>query len=459
MKALLAIALQTIRSSLRSRVFLVLFCLILLALFLLPATVTGDGTAAGQLQIMLTYSLGVVTALVSAATLWISCAVLAREIESYNLHLVMTKPCPAWMVWLGKWLGVFVMNTFLLLVAAIVVYSLILWRLKHGDFSTEELAKVRNEVLVGRRAFRPETPDFAALAQQEYQARLEEGSLNPGHDPKVVYNEILRQVRAKSTEVPSNGTRYWLFEGIKVANDQKPVYLRYRNYAGSTSASSQRLVRGVWGVLDPDAEQQGTFAVLPQQIMTGTFHEITFPGKFVSDNGTVVVSYFNSEPEQQSVVFQQADGPLLLIKKTGFFSNYSRAIILAVLQIAFLAALGCTVGAAFSTPVAVFTAVSYLVIGMTVQAAVRAPVQNELGEFQYSGIWDRILHLIARIVNVVVVSIEEFDATSQLAKGYLVELSQMVITFVSLIGVRGLIVSFLGIWILSRRELGTVVRR
>ena len=60
MKAFSAIVLQTIRSAIRAKVFHVLFALIILAVFLLPVTVSGDGTAKGLVQISITYSLGVV---------------------------------------------------------------------------------------------------------------------------------------------------------------------------------------------------------------------------------------------------------------------------------------------------------------------------------------------------------------------------------------------------------------
>jgi len=45
--------------------------LAMLAVVLLPVTLAGDGTARGQVQISLTYSLGVVVALISTTTLWL----------------------------------------------------------------------------------------------------------------------------------------------------------------------------------------------------------------------------------------------------------------------------------------------------------------------------------------------------------------------------------------------------
>ena len=55
MKAFLAIVKQTVRSAIRAKVFHVLFVLIILAVFLLPVTISGDGTAKGLVQISITY--------------------------------------------------------------------------------------------------------------------------------------------------------------------------------------------------------------------------------------------------------------------------------------------------------------------------------------------------------------------------------------------------------------------
>jgi hypothetical protein len=462
-RAFLAIVKQTVRSSIRSKVFHVLFGLILLAVFLLPITVAGDGTAMGQLQIALTYSLGVVVALISTTTLWLACSLLSREIEAYNLHMVTTKPCPRWVIWLGKWFGVFLMHAVILLISAGIIYGLIQWRIHRGHFSENEMTKVRNEVLVGRRAFFPETPDFDRLVEEEYQRRKDE--FDDNHNPDVVKTEIRRQVTANSTEVAPGMTRFWLFKNVRIARDQEVFFLRYRHYVGSTAQSSQKEIAGIWLLRDPSAGDQERYIPNAQKVMSGSWHELRISPEFVSEDGTVVIGYQNIEPapeddaSSQSVIFQIADGPVLLVRVTGFLSNYARSMILALFQIAFLAALGCTVGAAFSTPVAAFVAVSYLVIGMSVQAAVSAPLKDDSGKYQYKGAVEMVAHRIAQGVSTVVVSVDDFDATSNLARGRLIEFSRIGRALLSLMVLRGGVIALVGMWVLTRRELGAVIRR
>lgn len=469
MKQLRAIMIQTMRSAVRSRVFHVLFLFILLAVFVLPLVVAGDGTAKGQVQITLTYSLGVVVALISTTTLWLACSQLPREIEDYTIHMVTTKPCPRWIIWLGKWLGVFLMNGAILAASALVIYALANWGLHRHRFDEAEMARVRSEVLVGRRGFYPVEPDFMAEARREYELRKAAGRLDEGHDPDTVLTEILRQRRAESTELrPGSIPRVWRFENVSVPGDTDHLFLRYRHYAGSTSQSAQRLMRGIWIIADPGGQPGERYYEIPQQVLTGNFHELELPTDIISADGVVEVGYINPPAEFQtgteedrsvSVIFQLGDGPILMAKVSGFTANYARAMLLALFQIAFLAALGCTVGAAFSTPVAAFVAIAYLVIGLSVRGAVEAPLQDDFGRYQYKGVLDRGAHYLARGVGLVVVSVDDFDATGDLARGRLVEYARLGKAFAVLVALRSGLIALLGIWVLHRRELGTVIRR
>lgn len=465
MRAFIAIVKQTVRSSVRSHVFHVLGILILLAVFLLPVTVAGDGTAAGQLQIAITYSLGVVVALVSTTTLWLSCALLSREVETYTLHMVTTKPCPRWLIWTGKWFGVFLMHVAILLFSAAIILGLVLWRTRRAEFPEAEIQRLHSEVMVGRRTFRAEQPPFHQLVDDEYRRRLPE--LDQAHDPKTVKEEILRQLVARSGEIPPGAQRFWVFRNVRVRDPAEPLFVRYRFYSGSTGQSDQKEVPGLWVFRDPASTDQDRFLPFPQKALGGAFHELRFDPAFVGSDSLLVVGYVNPPAEASEwgtlkpmpVIFQVADGPSILVRVTGFSANYARSLLLAVFQIGFLAALGCMVGAAFSTPVAAFVAISYLIIGMAVRAAVDAPLRDEFGNYQYKGKVEMVAHRFAQAISAAVVSVDEMDATSDLARGRLIEWRAIGSDLVWLIVIRGGLIAALGMWVLTRRELGTVIRR
>ena len=465
-KAFIAIVQQTMRSAIRSKVFHILFVLILLAVFLLPMTVSGDGTAVGLVQISLTYSLGIVVTLISTTTLWLACSQLSHEIEAYNIHLVVSKPCPRWLLWLGKWFGIFAMHSVILLVSAAIVFALIQWRVARGNFSEDEHTRLDKEIRVGRRAFFPDPEQFDTQVDADYERRQDEFA---GQDPATVKAELRRQLVAKSGDIQPGHMKNWSFTGVQTKSADDPLFIRYRLFSGSTSSTNQQLMPCLWGLKDPTAAATIADPFVYQQlkVMGGSFQEMPISNLTIDkDNDNRVVLRYINPPveywegaEPTSAVFQAQDGPAILVAVAGFAANYWRAMVLAVLQLAFLAALGCTVSAAFSTPVAAFVAVAYLVIGLSVQAAITAPLQNDDGSWKYKGFSDMAAHKFAQVVGQLVVSVDDLDATSDLARGRLVEGRRIGMAFATLFCLRTGLIAGVGIWILTRRELGTVIRK
>ena len=95
-----AIALLGIRAPLRSR--LVLGLLALLAVIL--AGIRGDGTAQGEMRMLLTWTLGVAAGVLGAATLWAGCAAVASDIEAGRHAPTAVSPARPFEIWLGRWL-------------------------------------------------------------------------------------------------------------------------------------------------------------------------------------------------------------------------------------------------------------------------------------------------------------------------------------------------------------------
>src|SRR5262252_730289 len=128
MQSLLAIASLTWKAAFRFRLFLVLAVLLLGAVVGLPLLFKDDGTARGFTQILLTYTLTAITALLGFSTLWLSCGTLARDIEECQIQMLAVKPIPRWQIWLGKWLGIMSLNAALLAISGGCVFFLLQWR-------------------------------------------------------------------------------------------------------------------------------------------------------------------------------------------------------------------------------------------------------------------------------------------------------------------------------------------
>ena len=128
MQRIVAIAWLTWKAAFRFRLFLVIAVLLLVSVVGLPLLIKDDGTARGFTQILLTYTLGVITGLLGLSTLWLACGTLARDIEECQIQVVAVKPIARWQIWLGKWLGILSLNAALLALSGASVYGLLQWR-------------------------------------------------------------------------------------------------------------------------------------------------------------------------------------------------------------------------------------------------------------------------------------------------------------------------------------------
>src|SRR5689334_8830273 len=170
MQRLFAICWLTWKAALRFRLFIVVAGLLLASVVLLPLLIKDDGTARGFTQILLTYTLTTISALLGISTLWLACGTLARDIEECQMQVVAVKPIARWQIWLGKWLGLITLNAALLALSGGSVYALLQWRATHLPLDQQQV--LRREVLVARGSVRQDNID--AKVEAETEAQLQE---------------------------------------------------------------------------------------------------------------------------------------------------------------------------------------------------------------------------------------------------------------------------------------------
>src|ERR1700757_1108730 len=146
MQQLLAISWLTWKAAFRFRLFLVVAVLLLGSVIGLPLLIKDDGTARGFTQILLTYTLSSISALLGLSTLWLACGTLARDIEECQMQVVAVKPIARWQIWLGKWVGLMSLNAALLALSGASVYALLQWRAHRLPMDQQRV--LRSEVLV-----------------------------------------------------------------------------------------------------------------------------------------------------------------------------------------------------------------------------------------------------------------------------------------------------------------------
>jgi len=476
MTAFLAIVKLTCRSAVRSHIFRLLLILLLLGIFLLPFTLLGDGTPKGEVQIFLQYSLGFAGFILCLSSVWLACSEVSSDVESAHVHMIVVKPVRRSVVLLGKYTGVVAIHLALLLIAAVAVYVFLSFRLSSSEISEQERLMLNEQVLTARALYRPVRPDFDALAQQEFDRRVAEAK---SHGQDVLqdmdaqsrldaFQEIRRELVATRGLITEGESIFWQFEGLpKDLTDDDVVFLRYTIYVNRYYVQDQNSVRGHWvfaaNYLRPDDAGGETVVsdlmALPEDdFLTAAQNEIAVPIRntyFVFD-GKAEVGFLNTDTKTGELNFEEGNGPFLLIRETGFFSNYCRAVLVLAIGILSITLLASAVAACMSLPIAIFFSAAYMLVGalanyMVTSLPTIVDFQAEVtGTFGYR-FGDLMLNLI--------VPLQDFFVTGHLANGELVSFQFIGILFAKDFVLRVLPVFLLGAWIYTRRELALVAKR
>ena len=228
----------TWKAAFRFRLFWVLAALLMGSVVVLPLLLKDDGTARGFTQILLTYTLSVITGLLGLSTLWLSCGTLARDVEDAQIQMIVVKPIARWQIWFGKWLGIMALNATLLALAGICVYTLLQWRAqKLPTKPVDQQAILRNEVLVARASLKEPMPDIEAETERVLRERLKEVTAPPGN-LDYIRKQIREQVKAGYQIVKPNMLRRYTIDlgWRKNTLRDTPLYVRLKFNAASTNA-------------------------------------------------------------------------------------------------------------------------------------------------------------------------------------------------------------------------------
>ncbi|MBR2720206.1 MAG: hypothetical protein IKB74_02615, partial [Lentisphaeria bacterium] len=196
MRPFFAITGLTLKNALRSHVFQILLLLLLLCVGIIPFSI-GGGSAQDFVRVSLLYSIWTITLVLALSSLWLGCYIMAQDVDSYQLHMVTAKPVSRVVIWLGKWIGINLINFTLLIISLAAVYGIVMYRYNKDDrFTQADRARIASEVLVGRRVFLPTKPDFAKMARQALQEKMKQTGALSREEQDKLFGELLQQIGA-----------------------------------------------------------------------------------------------------------------------------------------------------------------------------------------------------------------------------------------------------------------------
>ncbi len=455
MQQLFAIIGLTWKAAFRYRLFWVIVALLLGAVVGLPLLIKHDGSAEGFAQILITYTLGAVTALLGLCTLWLACGTLARDVEECQIQLVLVKPVARWQVWLGKWLGLVTLNAALLAMSGASIYGLIEWRAR--SLAPDERLKLQNQVLVARAAAEPDSE--GQYVETETRRRLQEqldknkvGDVNKD----AVERNIREQVKAELQVVGPEQSRLWVIHlntGRRRLHDE-PLYLRVKFNSSKTPLSGT--FDADWRVGNPQTKeywQSETMSLAPD-----TFHEFPVPSQMVDDQGEVIVVFHN--PNQAALLFPLDDGMEVLYRVGGFALNLARGLGIILCWMALLAALGLAAASFLSFPVAAFCSLAILTLGLSSGTLSNVVSEgtimgtNENGVKTSSAVDSVMVPVFGAMLKLINL-VQQFSPVDSLSTGRDVSWAELGRAAAQIVLLLGGILGVFGVFVFHRRELAT----
>lgn len=460
MKRIWAIAMLTLKAAYRFRLVRLLEVLLLGSVVVLPMIIKDDGTARGFTQILLTYTLGVITVLLGFSTLWLACGTLAGDIEECQMQMVAVKPIARWQIWLGKWLGIMLMNTLLLALAGGSVFALLQWRAR--KLPAEQLTVLRNEVLVARGSAREPQPDWEPIVEKIYQQRLKESSV-PAVDRPLLRRQIAERAKAELQLVPASFLRRWeipLGAARHGLRDQ-PLYVRTKFQAAKkqpgSSFDAPKTYRALWQIGPP-----GTAQVVRQEMSTPaeSFSEFEIPPNLFDERGILTLEFWNANEE--TLLFPLEDGMEVLYREGSFGLNYCRGLFIILCWLALLTALGLAAASFLSFPVASFLALGVLIVGLSsgtlsqiIEQGGIVGINQNTGQVDNPTVIDRatlpLFQGLLRLINLV----QGFSPIDALSTGRSVTWEQTGLALAQIVLLLGGLFAAVGITLFTRRELAT----
>jgi hypothetical protein len=451
-----AMVVLTWKAAFRYRLFWVLACLLLAAVVGLPLLLKDDGTVEGFTQILLTYTLGAVTAILGMCTLWLACGTLARDIEECQVQMVAVKPIARWEIWLGKWLGLVALNAALLALSGLCIYALLEWRAQR--LPQDQRSRLQYEVLVARASRKEESlePVIEKATDQLFRQRVEKGVLK-GLDPKAARQQMYEQIKAEYQSVPPGRVRTWTIPLGRAKDSLKgqPLFLRVKFNTADYSASGTFYAQ--WQVGNPSKGRPWQSEVM--SMAPDTFHEFPIPPDLFDEKGDLPVLFLNLN--QTALLFTLDEGMEVLYRDGDFGFNFIRGLGIVLCWMALLTTLGLASASFLSFPVAAFFSVAVLVIGLSsgtlanvVQEGTIMGWNAEAATQGHSPLDVVVIPMFRGMLQTIKL-VQQFSPIDSLSTGRRITWAELGLATGEIVLGLGGVMGLLGMIIFSRRELAT----
>ncbi len=447
------VALLTLRSAFRLRLAWALMAVLAGVSGLMPYMIRHNGTAKMFIQVTMSYSLTAITAILGLATLWIACGSMARDISERQVQILATKPIPRWRIWLGKWLGIVLLDAILLFLSGSLVMGMIM--IRSNDLNRDQKKALFEQVLVARTG----VTEPVEFRESEIDAITRYLTTNPRpnqpENPARLREYVIEELKRRDQIVPSNRMRVWeidMSEGGERVREE-PLFLKVHFYAAKQERAGQgSSIEGYWEVGEEPNLWRHRGSLTPD-----SFTYIKVPPGHIGEDGRLKVSFRNYN--EGTLVFPLADGLEVLYREGSFIPSFFRAMGVLLCWMAALAALGLFSASFLTFPVASLLVFSFLL--MLISSSMMAEVvregtistlDHETGKPTFT-LLDWIMVPFFKVILGGLSLLKGFSPIEYLGSGRNVSWTILFRAFFQVVVVAGGVLALAGSLILTRREL------
>ena len=234
MRTIITMARETFSQAIRMRIAVAFIVVLACALGALPFVMTGDGTLAGKIQTFLSYSLGLSGVLLGLVVILVSARIVSRDIDERTIFLLAVKPMARWQYLLGRWLGMVLLLTVLLAIAACASYFTSSQMRTQPAISALDRQAIEMEIFTARDSVRPEPLPIRDLIEAriaqikkrgQYAEVLEELRLSPMNrenlpPEQLLYSTLAQDLAKQAESIPAGQSMGWTFKDVRVSDHE-----------------------------------------------------------------------------------------------------------------------------------------------------------------------------------------------------------------------------------------------
>lgn len=413
-----------------------------------------------QFQFAITYTLGIISTLIFMSCIWSTCSLIARDIDSYKIHMIISKNVHRGSFWMGRFFGTSIAYLMILAISSLAFYCTLKLIPEIKSYTPMELSSLKQNIFTAQKSYLSEQKNLSQEIEKEVEEKLQiakkENQPLSNDEISVLRRRTYYSILSKRGEIKPDTSKEFDFE-LSKSLYKDGAFLTFTPYVGAIDVLEKQkrdTVKGVWFIRTNNkdyAKIEGS----PERLISNEKYTIKLPEIPLNQSINNVSLKFTNMSNSTSVFFRLTETPAITVSFCPFFLNYLRLVFIMVLGVILMSAIGCALGGFLSFPIAIFVVIFYLIFGtLSSYILSNAELYRSTKDLDM-----KIGYSLSKTLIKVVSPMQSFQPTDEISSGMLIESSTMYEIIIKYFVFQLLVFAFCGVYLFSRREFGMVIKK